>query len=1448
MFIDNESLGICLGASTITLVRMRKTAGRAELVWARTQCHEGNPRLCLERMLRDVADLGTLRVAATGRKSRNRIALATIAEPEAVELAAAHLLEAGHPYRAIVSAGGESFMVYHFDDDGRIQNIHAGSKCASGTGEFFLQQLGRMDVTLAEAGCMAVPETPHKVSGRCSVFCKSDCTHALNKGVPKSHVVAGLTKMMAGKLVELLQKLPKTPIVLIGGCAANHSMVHHLREAVADLHVPEEAPYFEALGAALWAMDHDGVAVARPDRLFVQRGSSLSFLKPLSDYRDRVDFKQRPQSTARAGDVTILGLDVGSTTTKGVIMRRRDKAILAADYLRTNGDPVGASRRVYASLREQIAVPIEIEGLGVTGSGRQIAGLHAMTDGVINEIIAHAAAAVHFDADVDTIFEIGGQDAKYTYITNGVPSDYAMNEACSAGTGSFLEESAKESLGLDVSEIGPTAYQATSPPNFNDQCAAFIGSDIKGAVQDGVSVPDIVAGLVYSVCMNYINRVKGNRPVGRKVFLQGGVCYNEAIPAAMAALTGKRIVVPPQPGLMGAFGVALALEQRMEKGLLEPAHFDLGELAAREVAYGEPFICRGGKEKCDRACEIARVRIDGKVYPFGGICNRYDNLIHHREVETDTLDLVVQRQRRVFRDLAPEKPHDTRPTVAMNRSFLVNTYFPFYNRFFAELGFRTVLPDTVRQEGVDRQGAAFCYPAELAHGYAADILAKKPDYVFLPHVTGIPSGAHHAAQPESSSARVLPATTGTQTSCTCVFVQGEPFYLRTAFPALDGPRTLTPHLDLSKDMAFNLDACREVARQLGTSPERGEAALEAALAEQDSFFADIRGMGRKALEALHHEPQRLAVALFGRPYNSFAPEANKGIPAKFASRSIAIIPFDMLPCQDEELEPDHNMYWAMGRQILKGAHYVARHPQLFAAYVTNFSCGPDSFVVGYFRDIMGRKPSLTLELDSHTADAGIETRIEAFLDIAQFYRQTQKDTATQADPNGFRAARMEMRDMKAGVRTSSGSWLPLAHPRVKVVLPAMGRHGTALVAKAFQVGGIRTEVLPPADEEVLKLGRGNSSCKECLPLQTTLGSMLHYMARRPDHEVTAYFMGTTDGPCRFGQYQVLSKRVIQKHRIPDAAVLSLTCTNGYGGLGDRLMVAAWRAVVIGDVLDEVWSTVLAGAVDRAQGLEVLRREHGAILAVIHKGWRALARQLSASAEAMAGIRLERPYHEIPKVSLVGEIYVRNDPISLQNLVERMADQGFIVRTSHNSEWIKYLDWLTKKGIEGETGVGFWIRHHIKRHFDRKIRKRLAPSGLFFHHDADVEPVLDAGGRFISPRLGGEAILTVGAALHEILEPSCGVISIGPFGCMPSRVAEAVLSEAFTTTVKRELADARGHLDHLPIMSTDRKLPFLAIETDANTFPQVIEARLEAFCLQARRINDMIVRHAAKATP
>jgi len=1413
------------------MVRLRRDGDDISIVGHETITHEGNPRKALHQALDRVPDARDIPIAFTGRKFITFVTMTTISEPEAVERAVAHVQDGDSPHRVVVSAGGETFLVYHLDEDGKIQGIQTGNKCASGTGEFFLQQIGRMNLTLGDVAKLAISEEPHRVSGRCSVFCKSDCTHALNKGIPKGQVVAGLAQMMAGKVVELMKKLPKKSLMLVGGSSRNQTMIHYLRKEIEDLHIPEEAPYFEALGAALWALDNPTVPYRGPEHVFEAKGSAFSYLSPLEDFRRLVQFNDHPRGKVEAGDRTILGMDVGSTTTKGVVMRLRDKSILAADYLRTDGDPVGASRRVYASLAEQIDVPIEIIGLGVTGSGRQIAGLHALTDGVINEIIAHAAAAVHFDPDVDTIFEIGGQDAKYTYITNGVPSDYAMNEACSAGTGSFLEESAKESLGLDVTEIGKVAYTGENPPNFNDQCAAFIGSDIKNAAQEGIPVQDIVAGLVYSICMNYSNRVKGNRPVGNKVFMQGGVCYNEAIPAAMAALTGKEIVVPPEPGLMGAFGVALEVERRIETGLLEEGSFDLNRLANREVVYKKSFVCGGGKEKCDRRCEIARIEIEGKTYPFGGACNRYVNLIRHVEFDKRAMDMVDYRQSLVFRDLEPEDPADDRPTLGMNRSFIVNTYFPFYRAFFGELGYRVVLPDVVDSAGVDLQGAAFCFPVEIAHGYMYDLLKKAPDVYFIPHVKGIPTDDENP------------------NTCTCVFVQGEAYYLAGTFEAMRAGRVLSPYLDLSRGFEAGTGAFLNVARELGFSQKQGLAAFKAGMAAQDTFKKELRQRGAQMLKEVDEDPDAVGVVLFGRPYNSFTPEANKGIPAKFASRGFRVIPFDMLPFEDHDLDDAATMYWSMGRMILKAARLVKNHPGLFGTFISNFSCGPDSFVVGYFREEMGRKPSLTLELDSHTADAGLETRIEAFLDIVRYYRELESKKQIAVTKRDFKPARVEVSGGKPVIVASDGRELPLSHPDVRVVMPAMGRFGHEALVKTFEKVGIRAHGIPPADEEALKIGRGNSSCKECLPLQNTVGSMLRYLWKdRPPGEITAYFMPGASGPCRFGQYNVFSRRLIERHRIPDVAVLTLNAANGYMGLGDRFTLPAWRAIVVGDVMYEIWSTLMAGAEDRDEALETFFKEWNAVVDVLDKPWRVIRRQIRSTAQVLSEIPLKTPYEEMPKISLIGEIFVRNDPISLQNLVEKMSERGFVVRTSQTSEWIKYVDWLIKNRIEGDKpDIPFWIRHLVKRRVDTKVRKLFASTGLFFDEAIKVEELIAAGEKFISPKLTGEAILTVGAALHEIMHPACGIISIGPFGCMPSRVAESVLSEQFTRGEKLELlmkTDGSDPSSHGSILQKrDRKLPFLAIETDGNAFPQIIEARLEAFALQARRLHEEMLQEA-----
>ena len=395
-------MGVCLGASTISAVLLERKTGDREspdfpiprIVRKGVYPHEGDPKQTLLTALSDFEPLGCDRLAVTGRRLREGINLSSISEPEAVGYAYRYLKPAGVDCRAIVSAGGETFMVYVLDPSGNISNVITGNKCASGTGEFFLQQLRRMNVSLTDASHWSATERPYPVSGRCSVFCKSDCTHATNKGVPRERVAAGLCRMMADKILDLLKNIPRRDIMLVGGTANNQMMIAYLREQIDNLIIPTEAPCFEALGAALWALDHPTQVYSQAAPLFSKNATSLDRLEPLMKFQHQVTFKTMDHDTARDGDSCLLGLDVGSTTTKAVLLRQKDLVLLASVYLRTNGDPVAAARQCYAALLDQVeetAAPqsLRIIGLGVCGSGRQIAGLHANTDGVINEIIAH---------------------------------------------------------------------------------------------------------------------------------------------------------------------------------------------------------------------------------------------------------------------------------------------------------------------------------------------------------------------------------------------------------------------------------------------------------------------------------------------------------------------------------------------------------------------------------------------------------------------------------------------------------------------------------------------------------------------------------------------------------------------------------------------------------------------------------------------------------------------------------------------------------------------------------------------------------------------------------------------------------------------------------------------------------------------------------------------------
>ncbi len=1426
---NHKALGICIGASTISSVILEVTHDSTLKITHNLRITgDGSPKNALIQTLEHYTEkYPEIATVITGRKFRKRVKISTISESEATETALS--LYSLNEFTALASLGAETFIVYELNPENKIRKLIAKNQCASGTGEFFMQQIGRMNLDPEEAVAISAGSDPFVVSGRCSVFCKSDCTHALNKGIPKENVTAGLALMIAGKAEELLKMSRPWRFMLVGGVTQNSTVVNFLSEKFNSIVVPEEAIYFEALGAALYGLQNTVTNYKKGMEIFSETESMFTFHKSLSEFDNLVTFLNQPEATANPGDECLLGLDVGSTTTKGVLIRTTDDRIVASSYLYTHGNPVKAAIDVYTELLNKLKNPVTIIGLGITGSGRHIAALHSNSKCVINEISAHAKASVFFDPEVDTIFEIGGQDAKYTYINNKVPADYAMNEACSAGTGSFIQEAAWETLKIELKDIEPKAFSAAMPLNFRDQCSALIGSDIKSALQENYSHNDIIAGLVYSICMNYINRVKGRRPVGNKILMQGGVCYNKAIPVAMAAVTGKPIIVPPSPGLMGAFGTALIVKEKLEHGEINKQIFNLEELINREFSSGKSFICKDKASGCDRKCEINTFKVNGKIIAFGGACNKYYDAFTVTEKEWQKNDFAGKRMDRIFlKDAAkaPEETETNQKTIGLNLSFTINRLFPLYYTFFTELGFKVIMPSKPDKDGFNKQHSSFCYPAELSHGFFKTLIDLEPDYIFMPEVYEMHVEGCEDDEKDSSA--------------TCVFISKEINYLSQAF-RFDEKRIIHPYLNFAKGIASQESVFLKIASDLGIrSKESALKAFQKATTVQEKTEEDLYRIGSQALDTLSLNQSEIAFVLIGRDYNAFTDVANKGIPQKFASLGYKIIPYDMINCSDEVIP--YYQSWEAGKRILRAAEFIKRQPQLFPVYISNFSCGPDSFLVPIFRTILGDKPSLTLELDQHTADAGINTRIDAFLDVVKNYFIHTSKYSTNGKPD-FVPSKIVSRASGTIFIDSKGRNLSMLEDKVKIVIPCIGDMASALFAASLRSLGYNAVALPETDQSVLETGQRYTSGKECLPIILLVGSLLNYVRNsRINGEPIAFFNIGGTSACRIAQYPGMLERVVKAEQIRDVAMFTLISQEGYMGFSTTFLKRSIEAIILNDILEDVRSGILANAKDPVSGLTLFYEQFESLVSTFSDNYKNLFIELNRFSNFIAEhIPCRIPVTESKYIALTGEIFIRHNQFAHKKLNHYFGQKGFILKDSYISEWVKYLDYAWRKGVDRPKYTfaevfSRLVREQYITYVEAKMQKILVKSNYLKPHKTRVINIIKHSLHILPLESTGEPALTLGTALAQGYEEFCGIINIGPFGCLQTRIGEAICSPNMTLGTKKEVKNNLNIKYSIPAgLSDDTDIPFLTIECDGKGFPQIIESRLETFLVQAERV-------------
>ncbi|RJR45978.1 MAG: CoA activase [Deltaproteobacteria bacterium] len=1297
-----------------------------------------------------------------------------------------------HPEaRSIIDMGGEDAkLLLVADEDGHqiIQDFAMNTMCAAGTGSFLDQQAHRMGYTIEQFSELSLKSTtPPRVAGRCSVFAKTDMIHLQQGATPDFEIIAGLCQAMARNLKSNIAK-GKTitaPVAFQGGVAHNLGVRQAFRQVFdldeTGLIIP---PHFCALGAvgAMLAtreqLPADFTLNLQPLKDYLTReaeaGRSLERLTPPADLGPEA-YAVAPQPLMGAQVEAYLGIDVGSISTNVVVIDK-DMRVLAREYLLTAGRPLEAITEGLKRVGKQLAGRVEIMGAATTGSGRYLTGDFIGADVVRNEITAQATAAAAIDPTVDTIFEIGGQDSKFISLEHGAIVDFMMNKVCAAGTGSFLEEQA-EKLGISIKEeFGKLALASKKPVPLGERCTVFMESDLVHHQQRGAVKEDLVSGLSYSIVQNYLNKVVEDRKVGKNVFYQGATAANKGIVAAFEKVTGQKITVPPHHDVTGAIGAALLAMRERD---WEQSRFKGFDLADREYAITS-FECKS----CPNSCEIRQVQIAGeKPLFYGSRCEKYE--VGAQQKKVDLPDLVREREDLLYGPEEAEPKPGKRGTIGIPRTMFFQELMPFFRAFFEALGFQVVYSQKtnkqVIRQGVECLAAEPCYPVKVAHGHILDLLKRGVKRVFLPSIIDMAN-----PHPEIKQGVVCPMAQ-TLANVAPSTIDLSPY----------GAELLSPVLYFGRGRQELRRGLKSLARQLGLSTLRVERALRKAEAAQQDYYRAIEARGKEIMANL--PPDGRLMVLIGRPYNALDPGMNLNLHRKLRTLGVQAVPMDFLPLdQVEELDEIKPMYWRFGQKILGAAQLIRRDPRLYGIYITNFGCGPDSFIQHFFRDKMRGKPYLEIEIDEHSADVGAITRLEAFLD-------SLKNVTPQPQPERLSPYRHRVVDSQ----------------RRRVFLPYMTDQALALVA-AFEACGGEAEMLPESDEETLELGRRLSSGKECYPLILTTGDLAK-LVQRPDFdpERSAFFMPSGDGPCRFGQYHRYHRLVLDELGYPQVPVYSPdqseTMYQELGMVGGDYTRIAWRGVVAIDLLEKKLRETRpyernAGDTDEVYQ-HYLRKVHHTL-----RDRKDIVETLREARRAMDGVTLNGAgVGDKPLVGIIGEIYTRANRFANENAVREIEALGGEVWMPPIAEWLLYVNYTSKRRAKVYKRYRHLMQILLKEYFQNKdehMLEEVFKGSVRNLKEPTIPQTLELAKGYLDPSFEGEAILSIGKSRDFISKGISGLVNIMPFTCMPGTVVNSLF---------RRFQEEH---DHIPFLN-------LAYDGQEQTHTRT---RLEAFMYQVRQFK------------
>lgn len=1276
-------------------------------------------------------------------------------------------------------------------NDGVFKDFAQNALCAAGTGSFLDQQRQRLELSFTDIQGFRFIENPPRVAARCAVFAKTDLIHRQQEGYSKEEMWNGLCRGMAANLVQTLLRGRKLSgkTAVAGGVAQNRWVMEWLQRSLGvEIDVLPDARLAPAVGAALLSNTvvnsrdlNFGNASKNRNGGEGDRASSISAglykktsaddegaVRPalalrLSKYPDFAaleSWTDENQTEVRVVKEPLcqdffFGLDVGSTSTKAVLVDSSGE-ITADFYRKTLGDPIGATTLILRAVEAfclKYRINPEIKGAATTGSGRRISGLVIGADVIINEISAHARGALKLNPAIKTIFEIGGQDSKYIRLEDGNIVESNLNYVCAAGTGSFVEEQASK-LGISLSESGPRALGKLAPYT-SDRCTVFMEEDVERLLKKGFSRDEAMAAVLFSVVQNYLTKVVENRPIQGKITFQGATARNIGLVAAFENYLGREILVSPYCHVLGAYGAALAaMEKRLDK-----TKFRGIDLYKRKIE-----VSSSDCPCCVNHCTITYADIEGveEKPSWGYMCGKEpDSKTVRRDANYGLFEirrnLLQNSPGTGFRNPSGEGLSNgqfTR-TVGIPMVLGFHTYLPFWKGFFTELGLGVQTTGTTDESIIERgtrmSSADFCLPVKVVHGHIEKLSRMNTDFIFLPHMLVMNKGEYY--------------------SHVCPYANMFPT-LASSSPWYSPERVISPLIDVTWSEEENLKELYEsLAPKTGCSRADVKRAWESGWKSHALFSKALREEGEKALSLLEGK----GIVLVGRPYSLYDSKVSSNLGLEISRvLDMPVFPADFIPVDENIRWQEHRIFWDYGQTILNALKYASGHPDLFPIYVTHFACGPDSCLVTLAEQVMKGKPFMILEVDEHSSPGGYTTRIEAFREAIESYKP---------------------RPRKVFELPAWGKTIPDYDHR-KVWVPPMHPVGSRFFASVFKKYGLDAEVLPSPDWAAMNIGKSMTSGKECMPAVVTIGTFVKTLREKnlePDKQ--AFFMPSSDGPCRFGQYVNLHRIILDREGFEQVAIINPSSYNSYAGLSQSLRLDLWKASLYSDILTKLRCKVKPYEKNAGQTLETFFEAVALLEQAIEEGTHEKTfRKIVGEFRKIPLDHRERK----PLVGVVGEIYVRCDPFSNEDLLETIEQEGGEVWLTPAAEFLSYSVYSQIVRARRQKNARSFLSGKVTGLVTHSSEKR------FYRRAADllsdrIEPSLDQirayTERYMPFECGTEAVLTLGRAIAFAVESKASlVVNVSPFTCMPGTQTTALfkrVQEEFNVPIINMFYDGEG---------------------------------------------------------